>query len=548
MRGRLVALFSSAVILGTLAAGTAQAAIVTPSFVSPACTSNFNLGVQVARSPRCWPADVAPLLTGPWATPSGLDRWYASWVAAWRTSPNGPWNPDLYGGQCPSSVRLGQAHIPFVLFSGFVHGAAAAGTLRLYDYDQRRFIPGGQPVPASDWSAGPRNGAVLNAPPWGLLEAHGPLFNVWDYNTLDGGVPWGGPASRESQAKSSLYWYAFDIQAPWAPYYLQDVAPPHVGHYGLVWSNASGEGGVNHWEMPMATSILHLNRQDEAGAEDVAGVTDVGGAPNTEPWWPYSGNREWSGTVGNIVLCDFAVSAPDLSASKIRGLARSGPRLPPSVRRSFGTGLSTGQIGKLIGAAVEGLHLAHPHMNLGKALSRFHAARFRRVALPPVGSKVSYPLGFRFGLPGLRANLKTPSVQPVSVPLVTPSSSPSPSPSPPPASDTRSASQTTVTCPGASGPGSTGHVTSSGFPATLDVSGTVTPAAAGSSVTVTYTPAYNGPTQVHTVSTDASGAYSDQVTVGPDQTYSQWTVQAAFGGDSNRKPSGASCAFYATYP
>ena len=76
--------------------------------------------------------------------------------------------------------------------------------------------------------------------------------------------------------------------------------------------------------------------------------------------------------------------------------------------------------------------------------------------------------------------------------------------------------------------------------AELKASGALTPAVAGSTVTITYTPTRGSPV-TDTVTTDASGGYTDTFSSPTSQT---WTAQARFAGDSTRTPaSSASCSF-----
>jgi hypothetical protein len=84
--------------------------------------------------------------------------------------------------------------------------------------------------------------------------------------------------------------------------------------------------------------------------------------------------------------------------------------------------------------------------------------------------------------------------------------------------------------------------TTTDFPATFIITGTLTPAVEGSPIVVTYTPPTN-PTVVHTVTTDGNGAWSDSIVVNPDQAYAIWTVDANFVGDSGRTAAEATCTF-----
>jgi hypothetical protein len=96
----------------------------------------------------------------------------------------------------------------------------------------------------------------------------------------------------------------------------------------------------------------------------------------------------------------------------------------------------------------------------------------------------------------------------------------------------------TVVCPSA---------TATSFPASVTVTGSLTPAVNASTVVLTYTPP-SGPAFVHTVQTAADGSYSDSVVVNGDQIYATWTVQAHFGGDATRTSADASCTFSPHYP
>lgn len=82
----------------------------------------------------------------------------------------------------------------------------------------------------------------------------------------------------------------------------------------------------------------------------------------------------------------------------------------------------------------------------------------------------------------------------------------------------------------------------SGGPPSASVSGTLS--APGLAVTVQYTPptSSNTPASAHTVTASPAGAFSDAVTVGPNDA-GQWTVKASFAGDSRHAPASATCTF-----
>jgi hypothetical protein len=113
-----------------------------------------------------------------------------------------------------------------------------------------------------------------------------------------------------------------------------------------------------------------------------------------------------------------------------------------------------------------------------------------------------------------------------------------PTPPPPPPPPPPGGAALTVGCP---------QATSGTFPATFEITGTLTPGVAGSPVVITFTPP-TGAAVTDTVTTDSGGTYSDTVTVDATQIYATWTVHARFAGDATRTSADAQCTFIAHYP
>jgi len=131
---------------------------------------------------------------------------------------------------------------------------------------------------------------------------------------------------------------------------------------------------------------------------------------------------------------------------------------------------------------------------------------------------------------------RVPTVVPPPAPAPTPT--PTPTPTPPPPSEPPPPAKTTsamafTTCP------SVGKTQGFHY-----VAGTLTPASAGSSVTVTYTPPTGAGSTSETLSTDAAGAFSTSFQ--PGATGGVWTITATFGGDATRTASTATCTVTVT--
>jgi hypothetical protein len=433
--------------------------------------------------------------------PTGLSPWNGLWRTEFYTS-NTPLNRFSFGGQCLNQVALGHS-VPFVLFSAFVGNSFyTPGAAAIFDYQRQQFVSGSiLSIPPSafqnDGRPGPFPFQYDSTHPLDMWGTFRPTYPDWQQAIGQFPGPDIFPGS-EQDARESFEWWP-DQYRDWNAYaFAPNQVPQHAGHYGLFFSS----GGVR-WLMPIAKANILGGDLYRAGAHEKPWP----GGSNFE--WTYAATTQWtSGLVSRIHLCDFDVVPPSVKPAKMLSLAKgTAQNVLHWARARFGNGLRRGLYMKLVGELVEGLHLAHPRINLAPAIKRFGALKLKALALGAAGSRTTFDRSLQLHEPGSSLGGGVPLALTVAQPPQSPT--------------------LTANC----------H---NGF-ASVSVDGTMAPSTSHDSLTVTYSNVAN-PQQryVRTVAMGPSG-YNDRMIELPDFATTNWQVTVHWAGDATRSSTTATC-------